>query len=117
MVTDEKSNKKKKFPIRRGNKKSLVNNEFTIVGVNAAGIKTKFKSFKHIIDSVNASCFVLQETKLKRKGWLKLELDGFQIFKGACRSFSGNTPFPPGSQLFIEWTNLDQTKRFQQLNP
>ena len=58
VVIDEKSNNKKKFPIRRGrgsNKKSPVNNEFTIVGVNAAGIKTKFKSFKHIIDSVNAS--------------------------------------------------------------
>ena len=38
-------------------------------------------------------------------------------FKGACRSFSVNTPFPPGSVLVTEWTNLDQTKRFQQLNP
>ena len=40
-----------------------------------------------------------------------------QISKGACRSFSVNTPFPPGSVLVTEWTNLDQTKRFQQLNP
>ena len=57
----------------KGNKKSK-SQKFSLLGANAAGIKQKFNSLVTLVDELKPSCITLQETKLKRKGWLKFEV-------------------------------------------
>ena len=43
------------------------------MGVNSAGISSKLHCFKNVVKALQPSLFFIQETKLKRKGKLKLE--------------------------------------------
>ena len=52
---------------------------FSLFGNNAAGIKSKTETFFNVIDELECSAFLLQETLLTRKGLIKI--DGFQTFE------------------------------------
>ena len=72
----------KKVPVRRGRKKKNKTaniKSFSLIGANTAGLKEKFKSLVNIIENVKPSCVLLQETKMLRKGWVKIE--GYQTFE------------------------------------
>ena len=66
----------KKKPNRRAKKRSknkINQNNFTIIGMNAAGISSKLNSFNNIIGQLKPAIFFIEETKLKRQGRLKLK--------------------------------------------
>ena len=75
---------KKSSKIRRG-KKLRQNKErnlkFKVLGTNANGISSKLESFNNLIAKEKPACFMLQETKLKRTG--KIKMRGYQIFETA----------------------------------
>ena len=62
---------------RRKNKLKMV--DLTLVGTNAAGIKSKMESFYHTINKFKPSVFMIQETKQNKKGLIKVP--GYQIFE------------------------------------
>ena len=70
-----------KTPHRRGRKinKSKNKKQFSLIGVNTAGIKEKIKSLENIVENIKPSCILLQETKMQRKGWVKIK--GYQTFE------------------------------------
>ena len=53
--------------------------EFTVIGTNANGILSKKDSLFQIINHLKPSVICLQETKLKRKGILKIQ--DYEILK------------------------------------
>lgn len=53
--------------------------EFSLVGVNVDGIRGKSQSFRAMISELKPGVFVIQETKLNEKGFLRIK--GFQIFE------------------------------------
>ena len=65
----KKSNRRSKKRFRN----KVNQNKVTIMGVNAAGISSKMKSFKNVVRQLCPSIFFIQESKLKRPGKLKLE--------------------------------------------
>ena len=74
-------NKTVKNKNRRGHGHKTKNKvkKFKIIGNNANGIESKKQSFKNLIKNEEPTCFVLQETKCKRVGQLRVE--GYQIFE------------------------------------
>ena len=50
-----------------------------LVGMNAAGLKSKFSTFKKVIMDLQPSIFFIQETKYKTVG--RFEIENFQIFE------------------------------------
>ena len=76
---------KKPLPIRRrkirrgwgGKNRNMIT--FSILASNANGLKGKFESLKNNINYFKPSCIIIQESKLKSKGTLKL--NGYQIFE------------------------------------
>ena len=61
------------------NKTDIKNNEFTIFGSNSAGLKCKMDSLKQNIDTLKAGAFLIQESKLYKKGQIKIK--EFQVFE------------------------------------
>ena len=59
--------------------KNIIQSEFTVVGTNANGISSKKDSVLRIIDELNPSVLCLQETKVNRKGVLKIQ--DYEIFE------------------------------------
>ena len=69
--------------VRRGKRKSKRNNNIPksmrFVGVNAAGLKSKLLTFKKMLNELNPSVFLIEETKFKEEG--KFKIDNFIIFE------------------------------------
>ena len=64
--------KKNRRALRRNKVKN--NNrkiELKLVGVNAAGLSSKFQSFENMLNSINPGVFFIEETKMKRPGKIK----------------------------------------------
>ena len=80
---DKSDGGKKKIKTKRGygrkrGRETSENVNFKLIGNNANGILGKKESFLNLIKNEKPHCFMLQETKLRRKGQLKV--DGYQIF-------------------------------------
>ena len=43
------------------------------MGVNAAGLRSKFLTFKKVLEELKPSVFLVEETKLKEAGRIKVE--------------------------------------------
>ena len=56
-------------------------NKMRIIGVNAAGIKCKLKSFESLLNKVNPQIWALQETKLKENERIKCKsLENYEVY-------------------------------------
>ena len=64
---------------KRNLKKDSFKETFTVYGTNAAGLKAKSDSLKGNIENLGVGAFLIQETKLYRKGQIKVE--NFDIFE------------------------------------
>ena len=68
---------------KRGRRKNLKNNEIEkhmrFVGVNAAGLQSKLFTFKKMLAELKPSVFLVEETKFKEEG--KLKIENFIIFE------------------------------------
>ena len=69
-----------------GGGKNRKNISFSILAANANGLKGKFDSLKNSINHFSPSCVIIQESKLRKHGTLKLK--GYQIFE-LTRPFMG----------------------------
>ena len=49
------------------------------MGVNSAGLKSKFTTFKKVLSELKPSVFFVQETKYKTEG--KLKIDNYLVFE------------------------------------
>ena len=79
-----KALKSKKKKTRRGrgdsqNTSNLKNTNLAFIGNNSAGLTGKLDSLKRIIEVFSPGVIMLQETKLKKQG--KIKLNGFVIFE------------------------------------
>ena len=76
-VQSIRSTKKK---TRRSLKKrhKYINESFTILGTNAAGLRNKNESLLEIITNLEPGIVMIQETKLRTKNQIKIP--GYQIF-------------------------------------
>ena len=72
-ITLEHDKNKRKTRRGNGRKNRINNNKFRIIGTNADGILSKKESFLNLIKNENPSCFMVQETKLKSTGQLKVK--------------------------------------------
>ena len=54
-------------------------NDFVVIGSNINGLVSKRESLVNLINSFSPGVFQIQETKVQRKGLLKI--DGYQIFE------------------------------------
>ena len=87
----EKSKRKN----RRVEYKNINKNKKTklrLVGVNANGIKSKMISFQRMISELKPGVFFLQETKLRKEGYLENEVDGasqYRIYEHLRKAKSG----------------------------
>ena len=72
---------KQKFKTRRGQGSKKKNKKFNlkILGTNADGITAKKASLTNLLKNEKPTVFMIQETKLKTVG--KLKINGFQIFE------------------------------------
>ena len=57
------------------------------VGVNAAGLKSKFFTFKKVINELKPSVFFVKESKFREEG--KLKMDNYIIFESVRDSREG----------------------------
>ena len=83
-LSQPKYSKNKVIRNRRSLKRNKVNKSLTIklVGVNTAGISSKFPSFENLLKKLSPTIFFLQETKRKRPGNIKTEsCSKYQIFE------------------------------------
>ena len=83
---------------RRSLKKGNIENMFTVVGTNSNGILSKKESLSHIVDQLKPSILFLQETKVTRKGQIKIP--GYEIFEFVRAKANG------GSILTAAHSNL-----------
>ena len=74
--------KQKKCRKRNKNgKNKIISKSVKFYGINAAGIKSKLKSFDNIISVLKPSIWAIQETKLKPGETIKCESENeYQIF-------------------------------------
>ena len=84
---DNQHDKNKKTRRGSGRKNKINNNRFRIIGTNADGILSKKESFLNLIKNENPSCFMVQETKLKSTGQLKVK--GYQLFESIRKNRNG----------------------------
>ena len=77
---------------------------FSLFGNNAAGIEEKTETFKNVIEELECSAFLLQETMLTRKGLIKI--DGFQTFE-LPRSKSGGGGLMTGVHEELSLKKID----------
>ena len=57
-----------------------------LLGVNSAGLSSKFHSFSKIIQDIQPSVFFIEETKMRRQG--KIKAENYQIFELVRKSTS-----------------------------
>lgn len=86
-IKNNKEKAKRKF--RRGKKTKIkrFSKSLRLLGVNAAGLKSKIFTFKKVLDSLNPSVVFIEETKYKEEG--KLKLDNYIIFELVRESGDG----------------------------
>ena len=74
---------------RRGKRKSAkaFSKSLTLVGVNAAGLRSKLTTFKKVVTELKPSVFFIEETKHKEAG--KLTLENYVIFELIRKSKDG----------------------------
>ena len=65
--------KMKKGRRGRRNRAKNISKSLRLVGVNAAGLKPKLKTFKKVLTDLNPSVFFVQESKYKEEGKLMLD--------------------------------------------
>ena len=69
---------KRKRCIKRAHKKQI---KCKIYGINAAGIKSKLKSFEKVLNELNPTIWMIQETKLRANETIKCEaLSNYQVY-------------------------------------
>ena len=73
-------------------------NMFTVIGTNANGILSKKDSLFQIVDQLKPSVLYLQESKVNKKGLIKIE--GYEIFEYVRSNSNG------GSLLTAVHSNL-----------
>ena len=76
--------------VRRGKRKSAkrFKKSLRFMGVNAAGLKSKLASFKKVLSDLRLSVFLIEETKYKETGHLKVGND-FVIYELVRKSENG----------------------------
>ena len=79
--------------------KNILQKEFIVVGTNANGISSKKDSVFQIISQLNPSVLCMQETKVNRKGVLKIQ--DYEIFENIRSKNNG------GSLLTAVHSNLE----------
>ena len=85
VLTQNQSKYIKKNKVRK-NRRSFKRNKvkksqtIRLVGVNAAGISSKFPSFKTMLNKLSPTIFFLQETKLRTPGKFKSEYSQYEVF-------------------------------------
>ena len=77
--TLNKPKKKTRRGGRGGNKNGLKNTNLTIIGDNVAGLTGKVDDLKRMISVFNPAVLMLQETKTKKTG--KIKLENFIVFE------------------------------------
>ena len=97
-ATYKKSNRRTRRTLKKENKK-YIQKEFTVIGTNANGILSKKDSLFQIINHLKPSVICLQETKLKRKGILKIQ--DYEIFENIRSNNNG------GSLMTAVFNNLE----------
>ena len=84
---------KKELPIRKkirrgwGDRKNRKTTIFSILAANANGLKGKIDSLKNCVKHFDPSCILIQESKLRKNGSVKLK--GFQTFELNRQGFGG----------------------------
>ena len=58
---------------RRGRKTKSFSCHLRVIGTNAAGVKAKLDSLEHVISQLKPGVIMLQETKLYRKGQVRIK--------------------------------------------
>ena len=71
----------------RRKKNESKSNKFTIIGTNADGLMSKKESFANLIENNKPSCFMIQETKVKSTGQIKVK--GYQVFESVRKDRDG----------------------------
>ena len=78
---------------KRSNKssvaKSTISEYFNVLSSNANGLKFKLESLKYLVKHLNIGLFTLQETKLMKKG--KVKIEGFELFEAFRKKDGGGT--------------------------
>ena len=72
-IKNNKEKAKRKFRRGKKNKIKKSSKSIRLLGVNAAGLKSKIFTFKKVLDSLNPSIAFIEETKYKEEGKLKLD--------------------------------------------
>ena len=80
-IISKKVKKERKFKGARGKRKSkkCLEKSLRILGVNAAGLKPKMLTFKKVVSELKPAIVLLEETKLKHIGQIKVE--NFEMFE------------------------------------
>ena len=78
-VNNFADNEKRKARRGKYNKNKKVSKSFRILGVNAAGLKPKLSTFQKVLDSLKPSLFLIEESKYKEEG--KLKVNNYIIFE------------------------------------
>ena len=81
-----KNHKTRNVPVKSKTTNSETLNVFS---VNANGMKKKVDSLKYLLEHLSISLFTLQETKLSKRG--KLKIEEFEIFEAFRKKEGGGT--------------------------
>ena len=74
---------------QRGRRKSKRNFEHFLrfLGINAAGLASKIMTFKKVVNELSPAVFLIEETKFKNEG--KLKIENYHIFERIRRNRDG----------------------------
>ena len=85
-----KTNKTNRRSRKRSKPLKVSNNKLCMLGINAAGLSSKLKSFEFIVNKNNINLFFVQETKLSTSGKLKFNgSENFDIYELNRKDKSG----------------------------
>ena len=88
-INKKKLSKKHKTRRTLKSKSAGTSKTLTIVGTNANGIVSKIDSLALVVKELNPAVVILQETKVNRKGQVKLP--GYEIFELIRESDAGGS--------------------------
>ena len=86
-VKNKKEKGNRRFRRGKKNKIKRFSKSLRLLGVNAAGLKSKMLTFKKVLENLNPSIAFIEETKYKEEG--KLKLDNYMIFELVRESKDG----------------------------
>ena len=81
------NHKSKGLKYRKIKDKRYLEKSVRILGVNAAGLKSKLTSFRNVLNELKPAVFCVEETKLKDEGRIKIE--NYDIFEHVRKSRDG----------------------------